>query len=261
MMRVPSGSTDRLFHFVAVDSTDLTTRETGLTSFTVYRKQEGVAAVAYTTPTVAEISASNLPGVYSLALDEALTLAAGHDTEEVILHITQASMAPVTAKIELYRPKATEGQTVTASGGAANANVTAMANDTVTAAAVAVGAIASDAFAAGAINAAAIATDAITAAKIATDALDASKFSAAAGSKLADIFWRRTYANARTSAFGDAVAFRSGLGMMGKHVNKWSIAGSTLTICQEDDATATAPGGTQAITGTAGADPITALDP
>ena len=54
--------------------------------------------------------------------------------------------------------------------------------------------------------------------------------------------------------------FRSLLGAVGKLVNKWAISGSTLTVYQEDDATSTAPGGTQAITATAGADPITTLD-
>jgi hypothetical protein len=260
MMFVPSGSTDRLFHFVAVNSTDLTTRLTGLTSFTVWRKQEGVAAVAYTTPTLVEIDSTHLPGVYSLALDEALNLASGHDTEEVILHITQASMAPVTAKLMLHRPKLTEGQTATASGGNVNGAVQTIAASAITATSIAADAITAAKIADAAIDAATFAAGAITATAIATDAIDAAKISAAAGSKLADIFWRRTYANARTSAFGDAVAFRSGLGMMGKMVNKWSISGSVLTICQEDDATATAPGGTQTVTGTAGADPITSLD-
>lgn len=34
-MRIPSGVTDQVVYFVAVDSTDLVTRETGLTGFTV----------------------------------------------------------------------------------------------------------------------------------------------------------------------------------------------------------------------------------
>lgn len=40
--------------------------------------------------------------------------------------------------------------------------------------------------------------------------------------------------------------------------NKWSISGTTLTVCKEDDATAS---WTSVVTGTAGADPITANDP
>ena len=54
--------------------------------------------------------------------------------------------------------------------------------------------------------------------------------------------------------------FRSLLGAIGKLVNRWAISGATLTVYQEDDATSSAPGGTQTITGTAGADPITQLD-
>jgi hypothetical protein len=100
----------------------------------------------------------------------------------------------------------------------------------------------------------------VTAAAVGTGAIDADALAADAGNKIADATLRRTYANARASADGDAVAFRSLLGAVGKLVNKWSISGSTLTIFQEDDATSTAPGGTQTVSGTAGADPITALD-
>jgi hypothetical protein len=93
-----------------------------------------------------------------------------------------------------------------------------------------------------------------------TDVLEAVTIKADAADKLADHMLRRTYANARQSADGDAVAFRSLLGAVGKLVNKWDIAGSTLTVYQEDDVTATAPGGTQTVTGTPGAAPITTLD-
>lgn len=95
---------------------------------------------------------------------------------------------------------------------------------------------------------------------MAADVLTASALAAGAGNKVADHVLRRTYANARQSADGDAVNFRSLLGAIGKLVNKWAISGATLTVYQEDDATSTAPGGTQAITATAGADPITTLD-
>jgi len=83
---------------------------------------------------------------------------------------------------------------------------------------------------------------------------------AAVANKIADHILRRTYANARASSDGDALNFRSLLGAIGKLVNKWAISGATLTVYQEDDLTATAPGGTQAITATPGADPITTLD-
>lgn len=111
-MRIPSGVTDQVIYFVAVDATDLKTRETGLSSFTVYRSRDGGTATAMTTPTVTELSAANMPGVYKLLLDEDMTITAGNDSEEMCFHITQASMAPVTRTIELYRPKITAGNTL-----------------------------------------------------------------------------------------------------------------------------------------------------
>jgi hypothetical protein len=112
-MRIPSGVTDQVIYFIAVDSTDLKTRETGLTTFTVYRSRNGAAAAAMTTPTVTEVDATNMAGVYKLLLDEDMTIGSGNDSEEMIFHITQASMAPVDRTIELYRPKFTAGSTLT----------------------------------------------------------------------------------------------------------------------------------------------------
>jgi hypothetical protein len=80
---------------------------------------------------------------------------------------------------------------------------------------------------------------------------------AALANKIADHVLRRSYANARASADGDAVSFRSLLGAIAKLVNKWSISGTTLTVTHEDDTTSI---GTQTLTGTAGADPITTID-
>ena len=118
-MRIPSGVTDQYIYFVAVDSTDFTTRETSLTGFTVYRSRNGGTATAYTTPTINETDDVNMPGVYELLLDEDMTLTAGNDSEEVCLHITHGSMAPVTRTFELYRVKLTAGRTldVDADGG------------------------------------------------------------------------------------------------------------------------------------------------
>ncbi|HUU94063.1 MAG TPA: hypothetical protein VM238_22960 [Phycisphaerae bacterium] len=124
--RMVSGTTDEYVYFVAVDATDYKTRETGLSSFTVYYSLNGAAAVAVTTPTVNETDGTNMPGVYELLIDEAgmTTLAAGDDTGELCLHITQASMAPVTRVIEIYRAKATAGETMTVASGLAAANMT-----------------------------------------------------------------------------------------------------------------------------------------
>jgi hypothetical protein len=111
-MRIPSGVTDQYIYFVAVDATDLKTRETGLSSFTVYRSRNGAAAAAMTTPTINETDTTNMPGVYELLLDEDMTIGSGNDSEEMCFHITHAGMAPVTRVIELYRPKITAGNTL-----------------------------------------------------------------------------------------------------------------------------------------------------
>jgi len=136
-MRIPSGTTDQYIYFVAVDATDLTTRETGLSGFTVYRSRNGGAAASFTTPTVNETDATNMPGVYELLLDEDMTIDAGDDSQEMVFHITHASMAPVTRVIELYRPKITAGETLTVSSGTGNAAVQSVANNALTAAALA----------------------------------------------------------------------------------------------------------------------------
>jgi hypothetical protein len=117
-MRIPSGVTDQVIYFVAVDGTDLITRKTGLSSFTVYRSRNGGSATAFTTPTVTEVSSSNMPGVYKILLDEDMSIDAGDDSQEMCLHISATSMAPVTRTFELYRPKVTAGETLTVSSGA-----------------------------------------------------------------------------------------------------------------------------------------------
>jgi hypothetical protein len=123
-VRIPSGKTDQSVYFVALDATDRVTRETGLSSFTVYRSRNGAAEVQYTTPTVAEIDATNMPGVYALLIDEDTTIAVGSDSEEYCVHVTHAGMAPVTRTIELYRRDTTSGRTlgVEASGALSTLN-------------------------------------------------------------------------------------------------------------------------------------------
>lgn len=122
-MIITSGSTDRKIPFVAVDATDFVTRETGLSSFTVYRSRDGGAATVYTTPTVAEASAANMPGLYWLTIDEDTTLGASHDCEEYAVHITHAGMAPVTLALTIERPKFTEGQSATMANNAVDADI------------------------------------------------------------------------------------------------------------------------------------------
>lgn len=123
-MRIPSGVTDQFIYFVAVDSTDFATRETGLTGFTVYYSRDGGTATQDTTPTINETDATNMPGVYEYQVTESTTIAAGNDSEEYVVHITATGMAPVTRTIELYRPKITAGNTLgVASDGDISGNV------------------------------------------------------------------------------------------------------------------------------------------
>ncbi len=111
-MKIPSGSVNRYIYFVAVDSTDLKTREPGLSSFTVYYARNNESAAADASVTISELDATNMPGLYRYLVTEDTTLDAGNDTEEYVVHITHASMAPVTRVIDIYRPETTEGETI-----------------------------------------------------------------------------------------------------------------------------------------------------
>jgi hypothetical protein len=117
-MRIATGVTDQYIYFKAVDITDRVTPELGLSGFTVQRSRNGAAEVAYTTPTTVEIDGTNMPGIYALLLDEDMTIDSGDETQEVCIHITHASMDPVTRVFELYRPKITAGETLTVSSSA-----------------------------------------------------------------------------------------------------------------------------------------------
>jgi hypothetical protein len=241
-MRIPSGKTDQLIYFVAVDVTDLKTRETGLTSFTVYRSRNGGAATAYTTPTVAELSAVNMPGVYSLTIDEDTTIAAGSDSEEYCVHITQAAMAPVTRTIELYRRDTTTGRTLSVDASsraladvdtiktnpvvnagtitfpttatlASTTNITAGTLTTVTTATnvttvngLAANVITATAINTGAITSAKFAAGAIDAAAIATGAIDADAVAADAATEIANAVWDTDCTGRQTQGtFGQAI--------------------------------------------------------
>lgn len=91
---------------------------------------------------------------------------------------------------------------------------------------------------------------------IATGAITALSIATAAAEKLADIIWRRPYADIRASSFGSAVTFRSPLGMMAKLVNKVAVSAGVFTVYHEDDSTSF---GTQNVT-TAAGNPIVSLD-
>jgi hypothetical protein len=92
-----------------------------------------------------------------------------------------------------------------------------------------------------------------------TDALDVELASVvdAAANKIADHVIRRSFQNACDSSDGDTKAFRSLLGAVAKQVNKVAPNGSNIEIFEDDDTTVL---GTQAVTTSPSADPITALD-
>ncbi len=102
-MKILNGSLDNLIFFTAFDATDGFTREVGFSTFTVWYQLDGGTAAAMTTPTIVELDNTNMQGVYSLLIDEALmTLLSAGKSEELVIHITHAGMREVTRFIEVY---------------------------------------------------------------------------------------------------------------------------------------------------------------
>lgn len=87
---------------------------------------------------------------------------------------------------------------------------------------------------------------------IAANAITAAATAADFGTEVADALLKRDM----SAVTGEAA--RSPLNALRFMRNKWSIGGTTLTVTKEDDTTAA---WTSTLTGTAGADPITASDP
>lgn len=97
-MRIKKDVVTQKLSFIGLDSTDYTTRKTGLSSFTVYYSLNGGAATAMTTPTVAELDATNMAGDYTLLIDEAgMVSSAG----ELTVHIAATGMDHVTITVEI----------------------------------------------------------------------------------------------------------------------------------------------------------------
>lgn len=251
IIRQSSTPTIRIGPFV--DATDGFTPETALTIAQAdFRLSKNMGAFAQkneaTTATHEENGWYNVPlnatdtGTLGLLIVAVYASGARHVVQDylVLSAMVYDSLVPATDTLDVQ---------VTGIG----ANVitaTSINADAITAAKVADGTIDAATFAAGAITATVLATDAITDAEI----------SAAGANKIADHVLRRTYANARASANGDTLNFRSLLGAVGKLVNKIAISGASLLIYQEDDTTSSAPGGTQVLTTSASADHITGAD-
>jgi hypothetical protein len=97
-MRIKKDILTQKLSFVGTDSTDHIARKTGLSSFTVYYSLNGGTATAMTTPTVAELDATNMAGDYTLLVDEAgMVSVAG----ELTVHVAATGMDPVTRTVEI----------------------------------------------------------------------------------------------------------------------------------------------------------------
>src|SRR3990167_5446861 len=124
-MRLPSAVSDQYVYFVGISGSDRFTRQIGMSGkFKVYRSRNGAAAAIYTTPTINETDATNMPGVYELLVDEDVTIDAGDQTQEIAFHITTTdtalstdSIVPVTRVIELWRSDVTPGTTLLVNSG------------------------------------------------------------------------------------------------------------------------------------------------
>lgn len=104
MQRVPSGKITELMYFRAVDATNFFTSEINQAAYTVYRSRGGATEVIMTTPTIVQIDAITMAGVYTLLLDEDMVITDGKLTEQMLFFITHAGMYPLTKEIQLYVP-------------------------------------------------------------------------------------------------------------------------------------------------------------
>lgn len=148
-----------------------------------------------------------------------------------------------------------------------SANVVSMSANTITASAIATDAIgaseiASDAIGASevadnAIDAGAIATDAIGATEIATDAITSAEISNTARQAQADTTLRRQTGNVEASSYGDTLDFRSLYGATAQQTHKNAVSSGVWTVYKDDNSTSL---NARAVTGTSGANPITATD-
>lgn len=104
-MRIRSGDITKFIYFVGVQAADLSARDTGsIGKHVVKRSRDGGVWTTYTTPTINRTDTGG-DGIFELLVDEDTTIAAGHETEEYVIHIedTGGTMQPVTRTIELFR--------------------------------------------------------------------------------------------------------------------------------------------------------------
>lgn len=100
-MRIASGVAEQVALFKAVDTNN--DPVTGLSSgWTVHRCRNGGTVTAMTTPTITELSSSNMPGWYKLLMDEDMTVDGGNITEMMGFCIKHASIVNADIYIELF---------------------------------------------------------------------------------------------------------------------------------------------------------------
>lgn len=209
-----------------------------------------------------EIDATNMPGMYRLDLSDTMVATGPYVT---VMLKGATNMAPVVLELELvaYNPfdgvrmgmTALPNAAADAAGGLPISDAGGLDMDSIKTDTAAIlvdtgttldGRIPS-ALVGGRMDASvgAIAANAITAAATAADF----------GAEVADAILDRNMATGTDSGSPTVRTMRQALRFLR---NKWSISGTTLTVTAEDDATAS---WTATLTGTAGADPITASDP
>jgi hypothetical protein len=74
----------------------------GLSSFTVRSSRNGAGSVLWTTPTVTQPDATNMPTVYALLLDEQVTLAVGNITEALFIQVDSSGQPSAYIEVELF---------------------------------------------------------------------------------------------------------------------------------------------------------------
>jgi len=120
-MRIPTGVTTR--YKTILPTLAGVPVEAALTTPVVYYSLNGGTVTQKTSPTVTH-QGTNMAGQHKILINFGTTLTAGNDEEELAVKITSADCDPIHFTLEVYRPKATEGNTLgVASDGDISGNV------------------------------------------------------------------------------------------------------------------------------------------
>lgn len=91
--RIPSASVS---HYVYFDAPP------GLSGFTVHRQRNGGSVSAMSSPTVSEVDSTNMPGRYSLLVNEDTTIDAANEVEHMQLYVRATSWVGKALDVELF---------------------------------------------------------------------------------------------------------------------------------------------------------------